>query len=92
MTRPPGLFGFNSKDRYIEELLENQEKELKELRKEPEEENERKADPYMQENPLSKKETTRLLGSALAGALLVGAAFMGVLFLFLLFCVNVWFA
>lgn len=85
--------GFNSKDRYIEELLANQEKELAELRKEPEErEKEQQENPYVQEEPLTKQETRRMIISATAAGLVIGLIFIGAMFLFLMFCINVWFS
>lgn len=85
--------GFNSKDRYIDELLANQEKELAELRKEPRErEQEQQENPYSYEDPLTKQETRRVMLSATIAGLAIGLIFIGAMFLFLLFCINVWFA
>ncbi len=85
--------GFNSKDRYVEELLANQEKELAELRKEPEErEKEQQENPYLPEETLTKQETRRMIVSATAAGLVIGFIFIGVMFLFLMFCINVWFS
>ncbi|MEG0963499.1 MAG: hypothetical protein RSF88_11665, partial [Lachnospiraceae bacterium] len=67
------LPGFNSKDRYIEEMVAKQERELEELRKNTpkvySQEGESKKDPYSYQEPLTKQETGRLIGSALAAAL-----------------------
>lgn len=84
--------GFNSKDRYVDELLANQEKELAELRKEPKErEREQQESLYNQEEQLTKQETRRMMVSATAAGLVIGMIFIGAMFLFLLFCTNVWF-
>lgn len=41
--------------------------------------------------PLSKKETIKLMFSAVSAALLVGIIFLFVFFLFILFCIYIWF-
>lgn len=92
MTRS-NFRGFNSKDRYVDELLANQEKELAELRKEPEErEKEQQDSMYKQEEQLTKQETRRMIVSATAAGLVIGLIFIGAMFLFLLFCTNIWFS
>lgn len=81
------------KDRYVDELLANQEKELAELRKEPaEREKEHQQELYQQEEMLTKQETRRMIVSATAAGLVIGFVFLGIMFLFLMFCINVWFA
>ena len=102
--RPPGSYLFNSKDRYIDELLESQEREREERRKQ---EDKRGMDESMDEpedwgeermalqqrtaETLTPRETRRVVSQALLAGLAVGAVFLGAMFLFLLFCVHVWF-
>lgn len=91
MTRK-GFPGFNSKDRYVDELLANQERELAELRKEPEErEREQQENLYKQEEQLTKQETRKMMVSATLAGLAIGIIFIGAMFLFIMFCINVWF-
>lgn len=42
--------------------------------------------------PLSKKETGRLILTSMLAAMLVAGIFLGAFFLLLLFCIKVWFA
>ena len=100
--RPPGSYLFNSKDRYIDEMLAAQERE--ESQKEPqkredkrvpeelmEEAVERMAQQQRTAETLTPRETRRVVSQALLAGLAVGAVFLGGMFLFLLFCVHVWF-
>ncbi len=41
--------------------------------------------------PLNRKETLRIMFSALGAALVVGCIFLFAFFLFILFCLNIWF-
>lgn len=80
------------KDRYVDELLANQEKELAELRKDPvEREKEQQQALYQQEEVMTKQETRRMIISATVSGLVIGVVFLGIMFLFILFCINVWF-
>lgn len=85
---------FYSRDRYIEELLEVQERELKELQKEPDDRQEnldeaRRA--YMAQDELSFKERLSLIAGAVGAGLFIAGIFIFAMFLFILFCINVWF-
>ena len=85
---------FYSRDRYIEELLEAQERELKNLQREPEEQQEeldkaRRA--YIAQSELSPEERLAFIKGAVAAGLLIAGVFILAMFLFLLFCTKVWF-
>lgn len=86
---------YNARDRYIEELLEAQKRELEELRKEPEEQQEnpnyQKRAELMQEE-LSFREKLSLMGGAVAAGLVVAGIFIVAAFFFILFCTKVWLA
>ena len=53
-------------------------------------EEEQKASPYAYEEPLDKKETRTIIGSALLAGLMIGGIFLLGAFLFILFCNFIW--
>ncbi len=87
-----GMSLFSSRDQYIEELLDAQERELAELRKEPEEQSENLDAQRQQQmqNDLTFGERLRLIWGATAAGLLVAGVFIAIFFLVLLFCTKVW--
>lgn len=97
MTRRRPFGAFSSKERYIEEIIEQQERELEEIRRRkaageiliPEEE--KPQNPYDYVDPLTKQETRGIVKSALLAALLIGGIMIFAMFLFLLFCTKIWF-
>lgn len=93
--RKHGFSLFHAADHYIDELLEAQERELAELRKEPQEQedslNEKQRAALRQEN-LTPKEKFMWIGGAVAAGLLIAGIFIVACFLFLLFCTKIWFA
>ncbi len=86
---------FNARDRYVDELLAAQQRELEELRKEPEEQLDSpdyKQRAEMMQEELSLKEKLSLMGGAVAAGLVIAGVFIVALFIFLLFCTKVWLA
>ena len=85
---------FSSRDQYIEELLDAQERELAELQKDPEEQRENLDEQRQQQMQmeLSVGERLRIIWGAVAAGLLVAGIFIVLFFLFLLFCTKVWMA
>ena len=86
---------FNARNRYVDELLAAQQRELEELRKEPEEQQENpnyKQRAEMMQEELSFRDKLSLMGGAVAAGLLVAGVFIVAAFLFLLFCTKVWLA
>ncbi len=86
---------YSAQDRYIDEVLEAQQKELAELRKEPRDQID--SPDYVQraqiaEEELSFSEKARLIGGAVAAGLVIAAIFLIAFALFIFFCTNVWFA
>lgn len=95
MTRKKsGMHLFSSRDQYIEELLDAQERELAELQKDPEEQRENLDEQRQQQMQmeLSVGERLRIIWGAVAAGLLVAGIFIVLFFLFLLFCTKVWMA
>ena len=86
---------FRAQEQYIDELLETHERELKELRKEPEDQvghpDYRKRAQIAQEE-LSFREKLQLIGGAVGAGLLIVAIILAVFALLILFCTHVWFA
>lgn len=85
---------FHAQDRYVDEILAAQERELKDLQKDPEtraqeELMEKRKEMLHQE--LSASEKAGLVGGAVAAGLMVAGIFVLVIFLFLLFCTKIWF-
>lgn len=86
---------FDARDRYVDELLAAQQRELEELRKEPQERQENpdyKQRAEMMQEELSFKEKLSLMGGAVAAGLVIAGIFIVAAFLFLLFCTKVWLA
>ncbi len=86
---------YSTRDRYIDEVLEAQQRELAELRKEPKDQID--SPDYVQraqiaEEELSFSEKAHLIGGAVAAGLVIVAIFLIVFALLILFCTNVWFA
>ena len=89
-----GLNIFHAQDRYVDEILAAQERQLEELQKDPEtraqeELLEKRKEMLNQE--LSASEKAGLVGGAVAAGLIVAGIFVLVMFLFLLFCTKIWF-
>lgn len=86
---------FRAQEQYIDELLEAQERELQELRKEPEDQVEhpdyQKRAQIAQEE-LSITEKFQLIGGAVGAGLLIVVIILAVFALLILFCTHVWFA
>ena len=84
---------YSNRDRYIDEMLEAQKRELEELRKEPEDQKDNpdyipRFEPEPQK--YTAKETLYIIGGALRSALLIAGVFLVAAFLFLLFCTQIW--
>ncbi len=86
---------FRAQEQYIDELLSAQERELAELRKEPEEQVE--SPDYRKRAQIAREELTfgeklQLIGGAVGAGLVVVGVFLAVFALLILFCIYVWFA
>lgn len=86
---------FRAQEQYIDELLEAQERELSELRKEPEEQAEHP--DYQKRAQIAQEELTfseklQLIGGAVGAGLVVVAIILAVFALLILFCTHIWFA
>ena len=89
------FFYYSAQDQYIDQVLEAQQTELAELRKEPKDQVD--SPDYVQraqiaEEELSFSDKLRLIGGAIGAGLVVVAIFLIAFALFILFCTNVWFA
>lgn len=85
---------FHTQDRYVDEILAAQERQLEDLQKDPEtraqeELMEKRKEMLNQE--LSAGERWSMVGGAVAAGLVVAGIFVLVFFLFLLFCTKVLF-
>ncbi|MBQ7920307.1 MAG: hypothetical protein IJ324_10260 [Lachnospiraceae bacterium] len=85
---------FHAQDRYVDEILAAQERQLEDLQKDPEtraqeELMEKRKEMLNQE--LSAGERWSMVGGAVAAGLVVAGIFVLVFFLFLLFCTKVLF-
>jgi len=92
--RRNNLSFFRGRDQYIDDLLEAQERQMRELRNEPLEEEaelEAKRRAHMQQDQLDFGEKMSLIGGAVGAGLVVAGVFIVAFFLFLLFCTKVWF-
>lgn len=89
-----GFHIFHAQDRYVDEILAAQERELADLRKDPEtraqEELMEKRKELMNQE-ISAGERWTMVGGAVAAGLVVAGIFVLVFFLFLLLCTKVWF-
>lgn len=84
---------YSNRDRYIDEMLEAQKRELEELRKEPEDQKENpEYVPRFEPEPerYTVKETLYIVKGAIGSALLIAGIFIVAAFLFLLFCTQFW--
>ena len=84
---------YGNRDRYIDEILEAQQRELEELRKEPEDQKDNPDYiPRFEPEPekYTAKETLLLVGGAVGSGLLIAGIFLLAGFLFILFCTQVW--
>ena len=86
---------FRAQEQYIDELLDAQERELAELRKEPEEQAEHP--DYQKRAQIAREELTfreklQLIGGAVGAGLVIVAVFLIAFALLILFCIHVWFA
>ncbi len=93
-NKRPGFNIFHAQDRYVDEVLAAQERQLQELKKDPEtraqeELMEKRKEMLRQE--LSAGEKAGLVGGAVAAGLIVAGIFVLAMFLFLLFCTKIWF-
>ena len=84
---------YSNRDRYIDEMLEAQQRELEELRKEPEDQRENPEyiplfEPETQR--YTAKETLYIIWGAVGSGLLIAGIFIVGAFLFLLFCTQIW--
>lgn len=86
---------YGARDRYIDELLDAQKRELEELRKEPEDQRENpnyQQRAEMMQEEISFREKLGLMGGAVAAGLVVAGVFIVAAFFFLLFCTKIWLA
>lgn len=82
---------YSHRDQYIDDVLAAQQRELEELRKEPEErEEEEVRNQYQEPMRYTLKETLLIMGGAVGSGLLIASVFIVVLLLFLLFATQVW--
>ena len=84
---------YSNRDRYIDEILEAQQRELEELRKEPEDQKDNSDYvPRFEPEPerFTKEETKYIIRGALGSALLIAGVFIFGAFLFILFCSHIW--
>ena len=85
---------FQSQDRYVDEILAAQERELSDLQKDPEtraqEELMEKRKEQLRQD-ISAGEKLSIVGGAVAAGLVVAGIFILVFFIFLLLCTKVWF-
>ncbi|MBQ8816483.1 MAG: hypothetical protein IJZ84_04280 [Lachnospiraceae bacterium] len=86
---------FRAQEQYIDELLAAQDRELNELRKEPEEQTEhpdyQKRAQFAQEE-MTFREKLQLIGGAVGAGLVIAGVFLAAFALLILFCIHVWFA
>lgn len=85
---------YSNRDRYIDEMLEAQKRELEELRKEPEDQRENPDYiPRFEPEPqrYTAEEIRYMVGGAVGSGLLIAGIFLVAAFLFLLFCTQIWF-
>ena len=84
---------YSNRDRYIDEILEAQKRELEELRKEPEDQRDNpEYIPRFEPEPpkYTRKETLLIIGGAVGSGLLIASVFIVAMFLFILFCTEIW--
>lgn len=84
---------YSNRDRYIDEILEAQKRELEELRKEPEDQKDNPDYiPRFEPEPpkYTLKETLLIVGGAVGSGLLIAGIFIFAMFIFLLFCTQIW--
>ena len=84
---------YSNRDRYIDEMLEAQKRELEELRKEPEDQKDNPDYiPRYEPEPtqFTKEETKYIVRGAVGSALLIAGIFIFGAFLFILFCSHIW--
>ena len=82
---------YSHRDQYIDDVLEAQQRELEELRKDPEErEEEERRNQYREPERYTTKETLLIMGGAVGSGLLIACIFIGAMLLFLLFATQVW--
>lgn len=84
---------YSNRDRYIDEMLEAQQRELEELRKEPEDQKDNPDYiPRFEPEPqrYTAKETLYIIWGAVGSGLLIAGIFIVGAFLFLLFCTQIW--
>ena len=82
---------YSYRDHYIDDVLEAQQRELEELRKDPEErEEEEIRNRYREPERYTLKETLLIAGGAVGSGLVIAGIFLLAMFLFLLFCTQVW--
>ena len=85
---------YSNRDRYIDEMLEAQKRELEELRKEPEDQKENPDYiPRFEPEPPSytAEERKYIIRGALGSSLLIAGVYIVAIFLFILFCTQIWF-
>lgn len=85
---------YGNRDRYIEDLLEAQKRELEELRKEPEDQKDNpEYVPRFEPEPerYTAQETFAMIRGAVKSGLLIAGVYILAMFLFILFCTQVWF-
>ncbi len=95
MTNKRKPFFYSAQDQYIDQVLEAQQKELAELRKEPKDQVD--SPDYVQRAQIAEEELTfseklHLIGGAIGAGLVIAAIFVIAFAIFILFCTNVWFA
>ena len=82
---------YNHRDQYIDDVLDAQQREFEELRKDPEErEEEEIRNQYREPERYTTKETLLIMGGAVGSGLLIAGAFILAMLAFLLFCTQVW--
>ena len=82
---------YSHRDHYIDDVLEAQQRELEELRKDPEErEEEEVRNCYREPERYTLKETLLIVGGAVGSGLVIAGIFLLAMFLFLLFCTQIW--
>lgn len=82
---------YSHRDQYIDDVLEAQQRELEELRKDPEErEEEEIRGQHREPERYTTKETLLIMGGAVGSGLLIASIFIIAMLLFLLFCTLIW--